>query len=107
MASKIDSAILEALGLDSSVTKITSHGGSGFASTFKISSTVEGVERNYFVKTGSGANYELMFNGTTDASHDMTLKLTQTRRARVAQRYPRCCAKLLPKVLCEWCHDGV
>ncbi|KAI1655787.1 fructosamine-3-kinase [Daldinia decipiens] len=63
MASKVDPAILEALGLDAQVTKITSHGGSGFASTFKLSSTVEGKEKNYFVKTGTGADSELMFKG--------------------------------------------
>lgn len=63
MSPKVDSAILEALDLDPEVTKIGSHGGSGFASTFKISSTVDGEEKNYFVKTGSGPDAELMFKG--------------------------------------------
>ncbi|OTB05421.1 hypothetical protein M426DRAFT_10745 [Hypoxylon sp. CI-4A] len=63
MASKVDPAILGALGLDPRATKITSHGGSGFASTFKLSSTVDGKETNYFVKTGTGADSELMFKG--------------------------------------------
>ncbi|KAG4216680.1 hypothetical protein PC116_g34839, partial [Phytophthora cactorum] len=56
-------AILEALGLDAQATKIASHGGSGFASTFKLSSTVDGKEKNYFVKTGTGSDSELMFKG--------------------------------------------
>ncbi|KAI0163078.1 fructosamine kinase [Pestalotiopsis sp. NC0098] len=73
MSPKVDSAILEALGLDPEVTKIGSHGGSGFASTFKISSTVDGEEKNYFVKTGSGPDAELMFKGehaSLNAIHD-------------------------------------
>lgn len=63
MASNIDPAIIEALGLDSNKTKLTSHGGSGFASTFKLSSTVKGKEINYFVKTGTGSDAALMFQG--------------------------------------------
>lgn len=63
MAPGVDSAILEALGLDPSTTKIATHGGSGFASTFKLSSTVDGETKNYFVKTGTGKDAELMFTG--------------------------------------------
>ncbi|KAI1449521.1 fructosamine kinase [Annulohypoxylon stygium] len=63
MAANVDPAILEALELDPKVTNIASHGGSGFASTFKLSSTVDGKEKNYFVKTGTGADSELMFKG--------------------------------------------
>ncbi|ETS73348.1 hypothetical protein PFICI_14953 [Pestalotiopsis fici W106-1] len=63
MAPSVDSAILEALGLDPTATKIGSHGGSGFASTFKISSTADGKDTNYFVKTGSGPDAEIMFQG--------------------------------------------
>ncbi|TGJ85221.1 hypothetical protein E0Z10_g3548 [Xylaria hypoxylon] len=64
MPSKVDPAIIEALSLDPNTTKITSHGGSGFASTFKLSSTVNGKEMNYFVKTGTGEDAALMFQGT-------------------------------------------
>lgn len=64
MAANVDPAILEALELDPKVTNIASHGGSGFASTFKLSSTVDGKEKNYFVKTGTGADSELMFKGS-------------------------------------------
>lgn len=63
MAPNVDSAILDALGLDPSITKIATHGGSGFASTFKLSSTVNGEVKNYFVKTGTGKDAELMFTG--------------------------------------------
>ncbi|KAK9798641.1 putative protein-ribulosamine 3-kinase [Seiridium cardinale] len=73
MAPNVDSAILTALGLDPATTNIASHGGSGFASTFKISSTVDGQDKNYFVKTGSGTDSELMFKGehaSLNAIHD-------------------------------------
>ena len=63
MAPNVDSAILEALGLDPGTAKIATHGGSGFASTFKLSSTVDGKVKNYFVKTGSGKDAEVMFRG--------------------------------------------
>ena len=65
MAPAVDSAILEALGLSSETTKIASHGGSGFSSTFKLSSTQDGRVTNYFVKTGSGKDAEVMFKGRT------------------------------------------
>ncbi|KAI9896202.1 hypothetical protein N3K66_008374 [Trichothecium roseum] len=63
MTSAVDSAVLKALGLDESQTSISSHGGSGFSSTFKLSSVVNGEPINYFVKTGSGENAETMFKG--------------------------------------------
>ncbi|ORY64009.1 fructosamine kinase [Pseudomassariella vexata] len=63
MAPTVDPAIIEALGLDPAATKIASHGGSGFASTSKLSSKVNGQDVNYFVKTGTGADAELMFKG--------------------------------------------
>jgi hypothetical protein len=75
MAPSVDSAILEALSLDPAATKIGSHGGSGFASTFKISSTTDGKEKNYFVKTGSGSDSELMFKG-------MDLSVRNSRSSR-------------------------
>lgn len=60
---KVDPAIIEALGLDPACSSIASHGGSGFASTFKISTTVDGKPVNYFVKTGPGKEAEIMFRG--------------------------------------------
>jgi protein-ribulosamine 3-kinase len=76
MAPNVDSAILEALGLDLAVTQIASHGGSGFASTFKISSQVDGQDTKYFVKTGSGSDAELMFKGMVARTRrDQTMQL--------------------------------
>ena len=63
MSPKVDPAIIEGLGLDPSATQIASHGGSGFASTFKLSSEVDGKMKNYFVKTGTGPESEVMFKG--------------------------------------------
>lgn len=59
----VDSAILEALSLDAENTKQTSHGGSGFSSTFKLASTKDGREVNYFIKLGTGKDAEVMFRG--------------------------------------------
>lgn len=64
MAPTVDPAIIQALGLDAGQTQIASHGGSGFASTFKLSTTVNGEPMNYFVKTGSGSDSEVMFKGS-------------------------------------------
>ncbi|KAI3397076.1 hypothetical protein diail_11312 [Diaporthe ilicicola] len=63
MAPTVDPAILAALGLDASNTKQTTHGGSGFSSTFKISGTKDGKEVKYFVKTGVGRDAKVMFAG--------------------------------------------
>lgn len=63
MAPSVDPAILDALGLDPATTKLDSHGGSGFSSTFKLSSLKDGHKTNYFVKTGTGRDAEIMFRG--------------------------------------------
>lgn len=59
----VDSAVLEALGLEAQNTTQTSHGGAGFSSTFKLSSTKDGKEVKYFVKLGTGKDAEVMFRG--------------------------------------------
>jgi len=64
MALKIDPAILKALSLEASTTTIANHGVSGFATTLKITSTVDGKEKLFFVKTGTGRDSEIMFAGT-------------------------------------------
>lgn len=61
--SSVDSAILEALGLDPDTTEIVTHGGSGFSSTFKLTASKNGQKVNYFVKTGAGPDSEIMFRG--------------------------------------------
>ena len=63
MAPNVDPAILEALGLDAESTKMSSHGGSGFSSTFNLTSTKDGEVVHYFVKTGDGKDSEIMFRG--------------------------------------------
>lgn len=88
MAPTVDPAILEALGLDPAVTKITSHGGSGFASTFKLSSKADGEDVKYFVKTGNGADAQLMFHGEFDldisssSSYDIRHRSRRDNRER-------------------------
>ncbi|KAM0330706.1 hypothetical protein ACHAQA_003658 [Verticillium albo-atrum] len=59
----VDPAILDALGLAPEHTSIASHGGSGFSSTFKLTSTLDGQPKHYFIKTGAGKPSEVMFRG--------------------------------------------
>ncbi|EHK26638.1 uncharacterized protein TRIVIDRAFT_50212 [Trichoderma virens Gv29-8] len=73
MSPAIDSAILAALDLDKDNTTISSIGGSGFSSTFKLSTTKDGQPFDYFVKTGSGEGAKIMFQGehaSLNAIHD-------------------------------------
>lgn len=63
MSPSLDSAILTALNLDKDHTTISSAGGSGFSSTFKLSTTKDGQPFDYFVKTGSGDGARVMFQG--------------------------------------------
>lgn len=63
MPPSIDSAILTALNLDKNHTTISSAGGSGFSSTFKLSTTKDGQPFDYFVKTSSGEGARIMFEG--------------------------------------------
>ncbi|EFQ29967.1 fructosamine kinase [Colletotrichum graminicola M1.001] len=63
MAPNVDPALIEALHLDPEQTKIASHGASGFASSFKLTSVVDGQPVNFFVKTGMGKDAEVMFRG--------------------------------------------
>ncbi|KAL2066523.1 hypothetical protein VTL71DRAFT_2594 [Oculimacula yallundae] len=63
MAPNIDPAILKALSVDAASTTIVSHGGSGFSSTYKLSSRgSDGQEKLHFVKTGKKGS-EVMFAG--------------------------------------------
>jgi protein-ribulosamine 3-kinase len=63
MSPSVDPAILRALSLDSSTAKIASHGGSGFASTFRISTTTTTPPKSFFVKTSRGSDAAVMFEG--------------------------------------------
>ena len=67
MIPKIDSAISRALSLNVATSTMASHGGSGFASTFKLISRSDGGgdggEKVYFVKIGKGDRAGVMFEG--------------------------------------------
>lgn len=61
---KIDSAVIKALSLDPAKTAVAKHGGSGFSTTAKITTTLEdGTEKPFFLKTGKGKDAEVMFAG--------------------------------------------
>ncbi|KAK4993006.1 hypothetical protein LTR50_000712 [Elasticomyces elasticus] len=63
---KLDSAIVELLSLDPANTSVSSHGGGGMssASTSKITTKLsDGTTKLYFLKTGSGKDAEIMFEG--------------------------------------------
>lgn len=62
MSFKVDPAILKALSLDPTTATISKHGGSGFAETFKISGTIDGEQKLFFVKTG-GRDSDRMLTG--------------------------------------------
>ena len=63
MARELDPAILKALSLEASNTTLAAHGRSGFAFTGKVTSTVNGNEKLFFVKTRKGRESEAMFAG--------------------------------------------
>ncbi|KAL7276042.1 hypothetical protein RUND412_000986 [Rhizina undulata] len=58
---RLDKAIVRALGLDPAFTTTRAHGGSGFASTMKIETRGDDGRKCYFMKTGRGKNSEIMF----------------------------------------------
>ncbi|ERF77022.1 hypothetical protein EPUS_06890 [Endocarpon pusillum Z07020] len=62
MPPPVDPAILRALSLDPSTTKIASHGGSGFSSTFRLATTTKPL-KSFFVKTSPSPDAALMFEG--------------------------------------------
>lgn len=64
---KLDSAVVKVLALDPSNTTVSSHGGGGMssASTSRISAKLpDGSTKEYFMKTGSGKEAEVMFEGS-------------------------------------------
>ena len=78
MSSPVDSAILHALSLDTSSTKIASHGGSGFASTFRLTTTTSNRPKSFFIKTSPNPDAALMFEGehtSLNAIHSAVLSL--------------------------------
>ncbi|KAF1841301.1 Ketosamine-3-kinase [Cucurbitaria berberidis CBS 394.84] len=73
---KVDPAVLRVLSLDASTTAVSSAGGGGCssASTSKIVSQLDnGQTKSYFMKTGSGKEAQVMFEGehaSLEAIHD-------------------------------------
>jgi len=67
MQPNVDQAVLEALGLEATGSKMVAHGGSSFASTYKLTASKDGHEFAYFMKTGVGAEAETMFRGLRSA----------------------------------------
>jgi hypothetical protein len=67
----IDSAVAELLSLDLRETTVSSAGGgSSFASTSKITTKLsDGTEKQFFMKTGSGKEASVMFEGMKLSNH--------------------------------------
>jgi len=59
MPPSIDPAILRALSIDASQAKIASHGGSGFASTYRVTTDTTSA----FIKTSTSKGAAIMFEG--------------------------------------------
>jgi protein-ribulosamine 3-kinase len=54
----LDPAVQKALSLDPDITKISSYGSSGFATTYKITTSAQdGSSKIYFMKTGNAASF--------------------------------------------------
>ena len=71
-AMKLDSAVVKLLSLDPANTSVSSHGGAGMssASTSKITTKLDnGSEKQYFMKTGTGKEAEIMFAGQILCQH--------------------------------------
>lgn len=63
MTPQVDPAILYALSLSPSATKIASHGDSGFASTLRLTNTSTTPPQSFFIKTSSSPDAAVMFEG--------------------------------------------
>lgn len=76
---KLDPVIIRTLSLNESVTSVAKHGGSGFATTAKITTQSEdGGQKHFFLKTGKGKESEVMFKGehaSLNAIHDIVPSL--------------------------------
>lgn len=64
---KLDDAVAQAIGIDSSIASVSSAGGGGMssASTSKITTKMpNGGDKHFFMKTGKGEDAAIMFEGT-------------------------------------------
>lgn len=82
---KLDSAIIRALSLNPSSTRTALQNDSGFSTTAKITTTsVDGSEKHYFMKTGPGKEAAIMFEGefvSLNAIHAVVSSLCPTAYA--------------------------
>ncbi|KKF94576.1 Ketosamine-3-kinase [Ceratocystis platani] len=60
----VDPAILESLGLEDSVSTLSRFGSSAFATSYRLDTEINGEPMVYFVKSASGPEAEVMFQGT-------------------------------------------
>jgi hypothetical protein len=100
---KLDPAVVQLLGLEDAATSVSSAGGGGCssASTSKIVSKLrDGTQKTFFMKTGSGHDAKVMFEGVctmklrvvvsscrrvVESNNTLT---TRCRRRRVSQGNP-------------------
>ncbi|KAL2891219.1 Ketosamine-3-kinase [Ceratocystis lukuohia] len=59
----VDPAILESLGLEDSVSTLSRFGSSAFATSYRLDTEINGEPMVYFVKSASGPEAEVMFQG--------------------------------------------
>ena len=82
---KLDPTIIRALSLDESRTTVAKHGGSGFATTAKISTKLkDSTTKHFFLKIGRGKESEVMFKGeqaSLNAIHNVVPSLCPTSYA--------------------------
>jgi hypothetical protein len=100
---KLDEAVIKLLKLNPSATSVTPAGGGGCssASTSKITAKDEdGNTKYYFMKSGTGKDAEMMFQGLFSVQHSQFKKLTQIARGTLfASCYSRYCAKPMSTIL--------
>jgi hypothetical protein len=63
---KLDDNVVELLGLDPDKTSVSSAGAGGFSSTSTskiVTRDANGAEKQFFLKSGSGEDAEVMFRG--------------------------------------------
>jgi protein-ribulosamine 3-kinase len=77
---KLDPAVVKLLNLDTATTTVSSAGGGGCssASTSKIVSKLQdGTEKAFFMKTGSGEDAKVMFEGMHQQRNTVVIGMTR------------------------------
>jgi len=106
---KLDTAVIELLQLDSGKTTVSSAGGGGCssASTAKITTILEdGSEKCFFMKTATGKDAKVMFEGTVNSpfvfrftSTVAALEMRPWQSANACKDLAVCFYGQLPKLL--------